>query len=233
MSNFSFTCPFCNKPTTITDPNYFESWQYIELTESTFGPVGLKILAITCPNEKCQKLSLDVALKKAENSYYHYEQEEKVHTWKLLPESSAKPFPEFIPKAILDDYEEACKILHLSPKASATLARRCLQGMIRDFHEVKGKTLKEEIDLIENKVETPVWEGIEAVRSVGNIGAHMEKDINIIVDVEPKEAQLLIGLIENLMEDWYINRHNRDEKLKSLKALAKKKATQRKTTNKK
>ena len=34
-----------------------------------------------------------------------------------------------------------------------------------------------------------------AVRKVGNIGAHMEKDINVIVDVDPDEAQHLIGLI--------------------------------------
>ena len=233
MSGFSFTCPFCNKPTTITDPNYFESWNYLKLAESTLGLVGLKISAITCPNEKCKKLFLQVDLKKADDSYYHLEEEEEIHIWKLLPESSAKPFPEFIPKAILNDYEEACRILNLSPKASATLARRCLQGMIRDFYKVKGKDLKEEINLIKDKVETPMWEGIEAVRSVGNIGAHMEKDINIIVDVEPEEAQLLIELIENLMVDWYINRHNRQENLKNLRSLAEKKSVQKKTTNKK
>ena len=31
---------------------------------------------------------------------------------------------------LMDDYEEACAIVNLSPKASATLSRRCLQGMI-------------------------------------------------------------------------------------------------------
>jgi hypothetical protein len=31
--------------------------------------------------------------------------------------------------------------------------------------------------------------------------------INLIIDVDPEEAQLLIGLIEFLIEDWYITRH--------------------------
>jgi hypothetical protein len=31
----------------------------------------------------------------------------------------------------------------------------------------------------------------------------------LIIDVDPEEAQLLIGLIEFLIEDWYITRHKR------------------------
>ena len=46
------------------------------------------------------------------------------------------------------------------------------------------------------------WAAIDAVRRVGNIGAHMEHDINVIVDVEPREAELLIGLVETLFREW-------------------------------
>jgi hypothetical protein len=59
--------------------------------------------------------------------------DELENEWKLLPESRAKEFPDYVPAAILDDYRQACRIASFSPKASATLARRCLQGMIRDF----------------------------------------------------------------------------------------------------
>jgi hypothetical protein len=41
-------------------------------------------------------------------------------------------------------------------------------------------------------------EAIDIVRNIGNIGAHMEADINVIVDVDPDEAQTLIELIETL-----------------------------------
>ena len=53
------------------------------------------------------------------------------------------------------------------------------------------------------------WDAIDAVRKVGNIGAHIEKDINVIIDVEPREAELLIGLIEMLLKDWYVVREER------------------------
>jgi len=32
----------------------------------------------------------------------------------------------------------------------------------------------------------------------------MKNDINVIVDVEPNEVELLIGLIETLLKDWYV-----------------------------
>lgn len=48
-------------------------------------------------------------------------------------------------------------------------------------------------------------------RRIGNIGAHMEKDINLIIDIEPDEAQKLIKLIELLIEQWYIERHNQQQ----------------------
>jgi len=53
----------------------------------------------------------------------------------------------------------------------------------------------------------------------------MEKDINTIIDVDPKEAQLLIELIETLIEEWYVARHQRQERMKALKATADAKKT--------
>ncbi len=91
--------------------------------------------------------------------------------------------------------------------------------MIRDFHGVSRKNLKLEIEAIQDRVDPLTWQAIDAVRSIGNIGAHMEKDINIIVEVEPREATALVGLIEILIEDWYVNRHEREKHLKGIVAL--------------
>ena len=63
-------------------------------------------------------------------------------------------------------------------------------------------------------------EGIDHVRSVGNIGAHMEQDINLIIEVDPGEAQALIGLIEMLFSEWYVARHQRQQKLAHIAAIA-------------
>lgn len=127
----------------------------------------------------------------------------------IKPLSSAKQFPNFIPFAIRQDYEEACVILNLSPKASATLSRRCLQGMIRDFWDIKLKSLNQEITALKDKIAPDLWDAIDSLRQLGNIGAHMEKDTDIIVDIDPDEAQSLIKLIELLMKEWYINREER------------------------
>jgi hypothetical protein len=147
--------------------------------------------------------------------------------WQLIPPVAAKVFPDYVPQPVLDDYREACLIRDLSPKASATLARRCLQGMIRDYWGIRKAGLKDEIDELEDRVDPLTWKAIDAVRKVGNIGAHMEKDINIIVDVEPQEAAKLIGLVELLIRDWYITRHEREERLKAIDALGEAKSLER------
>jgi hypothetical protein len=148
--------------------------------------------------------------------------------WKLIPQGSAKPVPDYIPKALRDDYEEACSIADLSPKSAATLCRRCLQGMIRDFWEVNTKSdrLWEEMKAIKEKLDPETWDAIVAVKDIGNIGAHMEKaDINAIVDVEPREAQLLIELIESLFADWYVARETKRRRHVDLMAAAASKKT--------
>lgn len=48
----------------------------------------------------------------------------------------------------------------------------------------------------------------------------MEKDINLIVEVDPGEAQALIELIEMLFEEWYVARHTRQEKLDKIRVVA-------------
>jgi hypothetical protein len=146
----------------------------------------------------------------------------------MKPRSFAKQFPDYIPEAIKADYEEACLIRDLSPKASATLSRRCIQGIIRDYWGVKKGRLVDEINDIKEKVDSLTWQAIDSVRSIGNIGAHMEKDINLIVDVEPKEAQLLIGLIEVLLKDWYVARQERKNRLESIINVAKVKLDEKK-----
>ena len=146
------------------------------------------------------------------------------------PRSSSKPQPEYIPYALREDYEEACAIRDLSPKAAATLVRRCLQGMIRNFCGINDeKTLNNEIKALKALVDSghapsgvteESVEAIDQVRGIGNIGAHMEKDIDLIVDVDPNEAQVLIELVEMLFEEWYVSRHQRQERLGRIKNIA-------------
>ncbi|ASC06056.1 hypothetical protein S101468_01819 [Acetobacter pasteurianus subsp. pasteurianus] len=93
----------------------------------------------------------------------------------LLPFSNAKPQPDYIPKPIREDYYEACKIRDLSPKASATLIRRCLQGMIRDFAGIQKGTLNKEITDLKEAVETGTADRSITAESVEAIDAEISR----------------------------------------------------------
>ncbi len=134
----------------------------------------------------------------------------------LNPKSLAQQFPEYVPSSIREDYEEAYAILNLSPKASATLSRRCLQGMIRNFWGITRNDLYQEITAIQNKVTPSQWKAIDSVCSIGNIGAHMRKDVNEIIGIDDNEAEQLLKLIELLVDKWYIARNDEEELLKSI-----------------
>lgn len=226
---FNWSCPYCNMNATITDANYSRNVHYFD-KDNKDGDSALVQTIIICPNDRCKEYTIKSSL----HSTYWQGTSRIISSnvrleWTLKPNSLAKQFPSYIPKAILDDYEEACLIKELSPKASATLSRRCLQGMIRDFHKISKGRLVDEIIAIREMVDPVTWQAIDSVRSIGNIGAHMEKDIDLIIDVEPSEAQLLIGLIEMLIQDWYILKHERQIQLESIIGVADQKAEVKKS----
>lgn len=213
---FKWTCPYCNHDTTIGNENY-----RITRSENTIRNErennSLEIEWIVCPNEECQQTTLIATLNTLViESGLWTDKQDNIEIWRLLPKSMAKVFPDYIPLVIRQDYEEACAIMGASPKASATLSRRCLQGMIRDFWGISKNRLIDEINELKEKVDPLTWRSIDAIRKVGNIGAHMEKDIDLIIDVDPTEANLLVQLIELLMKEWYIHRHERELQLNEI-----------------
>lgn len=222
-----FQCPYCNMIMPITDetmqlrkPSFEHDKGYYwggnsHVTDNSC----LQINFYKCPN--CGEYTIQTfgLGKKVEN----------VNVL-IRPISSAKQFPDYIPEAIRQDYEEACAIASLSPKASATLSRRCLQGMIHDFWDIKLKNLNQEISALKDKIPADLWSSIDALRQLGNIGAHMEKDTNVIVDIDPDEANSLIKLIELLMKEWYINREERKKLFASIITTNQAKQSERKKT---
>lgn len=138
----------------------------------------------------------------------------------IYPSSLAKKFPDYVPKNIRQDYEEACAIVDLSPKASATLSRRCLQAMIRDFWNIKGKKrLVDEIDALKDEIQADQWEILNCIRRLGNIGAHPEADVSLIIDINPEDAQKLISVIELLIKQWYIDRHEKEQLYEEIREI--------------
>jgi Domain of unknown function (DUF4145) len=204
--------------------------------ESAEGRLAYLITSVACLNETCRKTSAHIVISSAKfdslGNYKGIDSGMPLFSEQILPRGNAKPQPDFIPAPLREDYVEACLIRDLSPKASATLIRRCLQGMIRDFAGISENRLIDEIDALRTAIEdgtadrsiTPeTVEAIDHIRGVGNIGAHMEKDIDHIIPVGPGEAQALIELVEMLFEEWYVAREQRKRKLSKIAGIAREK----------
>lgn len=229
MPPFNWRCPYCNHPQTVTDSSYAEQNYFLSHDRNMLGKFCIAVAAIYCSNPDCLEVTISARLTRFK--YLHGNIEyltEGIINWSLRPESSARPQPDYIPKQIRENYYQACRIRDLSPWASATMSRRCLQGMIRDFCGVTKPTLAGAIDRLDELiakgkvppgVHADTVDAIDAVRKVGNIGAHMEKDVDLIVEVEPSEAQALTGLIELLLDDWYVAKNAREEKIARVTAI--------------
>jgi hypothetical protein len=226
MDPFDYTCPFCRRDTTIVEERYSGNQHFLRI-ENAEGPHYLFSSFCVCPNPKCKKFSLTAVLVKGRNGPQGFVREGLVDQWNLRPGSTAKLFSDCVPTQLRIDYAEACDTLRRSPKASAALSRRVLQGMIRDFHEIENGTLAAEIDALKGVIDDALWEAIDAVRKVGNIGARMDTDVNLILDVEPGEPEQLVGLVELLFKEWYVARDERGKSLAKLKAIADAKVAER------
>lgn len=203
-----------------------------EIDGQAEGPIALRSSATGCSNPECLRTTISVKIGTFGRPQGHPQfraNQDFLFDQRLLPQGSAKPQPNYVPEPIREDYYEACLIRDLSPKASATLTRRCLQGMIRDFAKIAKGTLNDEIKALRKAVDdgtvdrsvTPeTVDAIDHVRGVGNIGAHMERDIDLIVPVDPGEAQALIELVEMLFDEWYGALHRRKERLARVQNIA-------------
>jgi hypothetical protein len=229
---FDWTCPYCNRAQTVAEAKYGHWTNSLGVYGGSHGTLALQQTSIGCASPDCGKTTVHVIV--APSNYRH-----DIGQWtfidaplvdqRVMPGGTGKPQPDYIPPAIREDYAEACLIRELSPKASATLIRRCLQGMIRDFAGISKNRLIDEIDALRTAVEegtadrsiTPeTVEAIDHIRGVGNIGAHMEKDIDHIIPVDPGEAQALIDLVEMLFEEWYVAREVRKKRLGKIADMA-------------
>ena len=228
---FNWNCPHCNLQQTVTEKRYSLKRAHLGLDSQNEGHLFIEYKAIGCANPGCQKSTIHVRIgnRPTNSNADRLDEKTLIFDQRLVPQGLAKPQPNYIPQAIRDDYQEACLIAELSPKASATLTRRCLQGMIRDFAKISKNRLIDEIKALRKAVDDgsadrsisiESVDAIDHVRGIGNIGAHMERDIDHIIEVDPGEAQALIELVEMLFDEWYGAKHRRENRLAKISGIA-------------
>ncbi len=197
--------------------------------------IAIQWKAIRCPSKFCGKFVLDVSAYFGDAKKYGSGQRNGgvspsasrpfgIGSVRFEPRIGA-PLSQYVPEVVKVDYEEACLTKDLSPKASATLCRRALQGMIRDFHGIVKAKLHDELAAIKTSCDPELFDAMMGLKGIGNIGAHPEKDINLIVDVEEGEVEAPLELLRILDKEWYIARASRSNSLAAVKVLAASKAS--------
>lgn len=218
MSEYFWHCPFCNTDQTVTEKGRQVSLADLTLPNAD-GPRRLVSKFVVCPNPRCGQFSLSASLHTLEVSGKRAYTGKHLKTWTLVPPSQARSFPVALPQQVSEDYREACLTLELSPKVAAALSRRCLSEILRDFWRVQPGGLNDEFRQIKGTADPLTWEAIESVRRSGMIGARMENEGGEIQDADPGEAKLLIGLIETLIQDWYVARDERRKRLEKIRRI--------------
>ena len=80
-----------------------------------------------------------------------------------------------------------------------------------DFWKINNTSLYREIFSLKDKVELNQQNILDALIKIGNIGAHPESDINLIVEIVPGGAEKMLKFIELLVNQYYIARHEREQ----------------------
>jgi len=152
-----------------------------------------------CP--ECKRIAIEISLP--------LKGKQTIRKWRQVHPigSNRGPVPPEVPKPIATDYVEACVVLPFSAKASAALARRCLQAIL-NANGYKDKDLVQQVQqLLDAKVlPTHIHKTVDAIRNFGNFGAHPINDKTTlqVIDVEPEEAEWCLEILEALFDHFYV-----------------------------
>lgn len=243
MNTTSWKCPYCKVYSAFTpSANQLATAQVCTTDFSEHGPepgdtfqIGAGVEVRECQNDNCRRVSIYA---KAYEEYYipqyngdDMETRDLTEWVQVFPQAVPDEIilPEYIPGKIRNDFTEAYLIKNISPKASVALCRYCVQYMIRDFWGISKGQLVDEIAKLEEKGGCPSSiEMLDAIRDMGNFGAHPERDASIIIEVDPEDAQLAIEITRTIIADWYIDKHEREKRQTLIRASLASKREKRK-----
>ena len=98
----SWICPYCGQMAThkAIISNYGEEHFH---QKTKLGAVVLSSLIELCPNEDCNEIVITAKLSELEVVEGRWGPRKLFESWTLRPAALVKIFPEYIPKAILED----------------------------------------------------------------------------------------------------------------------------------
>jgi hypothetical protein len=124
----------------------------------------------------------------------------------IWPRGIMRPIPKDTPKVIVQDFKEACESLYTSKRASAALARRCLQHLIRIRLGIR-KNLYQEIEALFESTSLPptLKDALHLIRNLGILGAHplQDSETDNVLEIEEGEVEMVIDVLGQLLEYYY------------------------------
>lgn len=213
-------CPHCQ-----TD--FFDNWLVTSVERHQSArmkggkydslPIYSKCQVATCPT--CNGPTFLFSLESTSNSKLYY-------VTQVYPRGGKFPSaPAEVPAIIAADYAEANEVLSISPKASAALARRCLQAVLSS-QGYTGRDLVKQVQAVIDETDVSralpisLRENIDAIRNFGNFSAHPITDQTTlqIVEVEEGEAEWCLQLLLDLFDHYYVAPARAAEKRAALSA---------------
>ena len=193
-------CPHCGKA-------FHDAWSETTIYGPTQQHGFVWLTAVTiCPSCHDAVVSLSKCDKFPDGTLF------SVTSFQAYPKRALrKPLAPEVPSGIREDYEEACLVLADSSKASAALARRCLQAILRDQGYAQ-KDLAQQIDalLLEpdpaKAIPSSLRETVDAIRNFGNFSAHPVTDQTTlqVIAVEPGEAEWCLEILEEMFDHYFV-----------------------------
>ena len=198
----SIKCPHCFV-------TFHEKWAGDDIYAEGTNIVEWRWKATSCPSCEEQIIMIGKVKQVRGLPITRFDEDDSFLVYPKFPQRA--PVSDDVPESFRVDYTEACNVLEISPKASAALSRRVLQGILRD----KGYSSHNLVDQIkkvlgetnpQNILPLNVRNTIDAVRNFGNFAAHPMSDQATlqIIDVEPQEAEWCLEIIEALFEHYYV-----------------------------
>lgn len=215
----STTCPHCNHSFMVTEDFNMSSTKteyqfklnkkYEKELKQFSQYVGESSLYL-CPN--CDRVSCDFALTEIKREldyekspsryckrrYYKYESP-MLHRETVYPKMGFGISLKGIPDAIAADYEEAIEVAERSPMYASAFFRACLQGMIVDLFNAKGRTFNMQLNSVRDEIGEAIFSAIDLVRGDRNWEISGREPL----PSSKEEVVKFKALIELLFDEWY------------------------------
>lgn len=200
----NLVCPYCGRAA------YFPNTLHAQSPQGKLGDLGpVKVGLSTCPG--CGGV---VAIG------YHISYADSPLV--MIPKGTVEEPDELIPVPVREDLYEARLCAAAGAwKATAAMCRRTLQGACLSVGASPGKTLAGQVAeaVAANKVHASLEEWAEAIRLIGNSGAHPGGDG--LESVSEEEANDLLDFTEQFLELTFVVSEKVRARVASRKSVAK------------